>query len=430
MKKFYFSNLFSYYLGLFLLPILLVFIFIFFSRQIITHSYLTPLSVNDFISKAQSLNLNIQYLDNNKQIKAENSELKIKIIQYENSQMAESDFESRYNQDKKSVETINKNAVKNSYDGKNYNTRYVYHLGNFAYIRVDNTYIEISSKNSETFENALNTFGYKNLMPKSTYILFETLIYGIIYIIFAYLAIPYAYIFKKANINPVIAYVPILYKYFLCKLADEKGWKMIFLYIPVVSIIYRLILSLKLSKVFNKSELFGIGVFFLPIFVNPVLAFDNSEYYLNDNSTNSQNKTIKVVPVIIFLICALALGVFITGKTKQQINKINQKINIMEKEGANFAAYMQDVEKKIKQNWNPPKENSSKYVTVKFIIGKNGELIDVTITKSSDVKSVDEAALEAVRASAPFKSLPKNYKGESIPIEFTFDYNVIKVVKK
>jgi len=394
------------------------------------NSYYIPLNINDFASKAQSLNLNVEYANSNEQsktIKAENKYLRLMYIQYENSKIAESDFENEFNKDKEKAELINKDAVQRSFDGKNYNTRLVNFLDSYyAYIRIDNTYLKIVSRNPDLFINALNTLGYKeDLIPESTNTLLVTLICIIVYTAFIYLAIPYAYIFKKANINPAIAYVPIFYKYFLCKLADKKGWKMLFLYIPIVSIVYRLILSLKLAKVFNKSELFGIGVFLLPIFINPILAFDNSEYYLNDNSTDSPNKTIKTVPIIIFLICALVLGVFIINKTTQQINKTNQKIKILEKESTNIASYMQDVGKKIKQNWNPPKENSSKHVTVKFTVGKNGELKSLTITKSSGVKSVDEAALEAVKASTPFEPLPKNYKGESISTDFTFDYNVL-----
>ena len=101
----------------------------------------------------------------------------------------------------------------------------------------------------------------------------------------------YAYIFKKANINSAVAYIPVFYKYFLCKLADEKGWKMIFLYIPIVSIVYRLILSLKLAKVFNKSESFSIGIFLLPVLVNPIPAFNNSEYSFNNKSSSNNQKS-------------------------------------------------------------------------------------------------------------------------------------------
>ena len=170
-----------------------------------------------------------------------------------------------------------------------------------------------------------------------------------------------------------------------------------------------------------------VGEFYLFFLIglNPILAFDDSKYNFNDNLADNQNKTTKILPIVIFLICVLALGIFITNKIRLQINKINREMSILEKDGRNLAAYIKDIQNKIKKNWNPPKEAASKYVTTKFIIGKNGELIDVTITESSNVKSVDDSALKAVRDSAPFEPLPKSYKAESIPIEFTFDYNII-----
>ena len=41
------------------------------------------------------------------------------------------------------------------------------------------------------------------------------------------------------------------------------------------------------------------------------------------------------------------------------------------------------------------------------------------------MKKVDDAALKAVEAAAPFKSLPEGFKGKSIDVEFTFDYKVL-----
>jgi outer membrane biosynthesis protein TonB len=37
---------------------------------------------------------------------------------------------------------------------------------------------------------------------------------------------------------------------------------------------------------------------------------------------------------------------------------------------------------------------------------------------------VDQAALNAVKATAPFRPLPSEFTGSSIDIQFTFDYNV------
>ena len=90
----------------------------------------------------------------------------------------------------------------------------------------------------------------------------------------------------------------------------------------------------------------------------------------------------------------------------------------------NWGPYMQYVEHKIKSNWSSPTEKVSKQIVTKITIAKNGELLDAIIIKSSDNKSVDDSAINAIKKSAPFKPLPKKYKGDSVPIEFTFDYNV------
>ena len=44
---------------------------------------------------------------------------------------------------------------------------------------------------------------------------------------------------------------------------------------------------------------------------------------------------------------------------------------------------------------------------------------------------MDEAALKALELTAPFEPLPKEFKGKSVDIQFTFDYNVLdKKLKK
>ncbi len=39
---------------------------------------------------------------------------------------------------------------------------------------------------------------------------------------------------------------------------------------------------------------------------------------------------------------------------------------------------------------------------------------------------MDASVLEALNKSAPFSPLPKKYKGNSVDVQFTFDYNVHK----
>lgn len=89
-----------------------------------------------------------------------------------------------------------------------------------------------------------------------------------------------------------------------------------------------------------------------------------------------------------------------------------------------FGPYMRELQKSIKSNWNPPKGNESKRVVLLFKVAKDGKLLALKIFKSSGVFAADEAAMKAVNATAPFKPLPKAFKGKSVDIQFTFDYNV------
>ena len=75
---------------------------------------------------------------------------------------------------------------------------------------------------------------------------------------------------------------------------------------------------------------------------------------------------------------------------------------------------MKNLEKTIKENWNPPKLKTSKRVVVIFKINKQGELLMLKIKQSSNDKETDEAALKAVRAALPFKALPEQFKGQNI----------------
>lgn len=91
----------------------------------------------------------------------------------------------------------------------------------------------------------------------------------------------------------------------------------------------------------------------------------------------------------------------------------------------NWGPYMRDLEARIKRNWNPPKGDQSKRVVLLFKIGRDGRLLSIQTVRSSGQPLSDAAAKAAVELTAPFKPLPPEFKGSSIDIEFTFDYNVL-----
>jgi len=85
-----------------------------------------------------------------------------------------------------------------------------------------------------------------------------------------------------------------------------------------------------------------------------------------------------------------------------------------------------EVVEKIQKNWTVPESqdlgaNSAVEITVS--VAKNGELLNVAIRNSSAFPSFDQAALYAVRMSAPFPGLPGNFPNDTLETHFLFQSN-------
>ena len=139
---------------------------------------------------------------------------------------------------------------------------------------------------------------------------------------------------------------------------------------------------------------------------------------------------LRLLLVGLFLSCAIsyAQGYYLPKYepiTKNELN-MGQNVSVPQyKNDVDFTQYMKNLQRKIKLNWNPPKNKERLRVSVFFTISKNGELSNLKIYKSSRDYRADQAALNAIKASFPYESLPKEFKGQSIDIQFTFDYKTL-----
>lgn len=98
--------------------------------------------------------------------------------------------------------------------------------------------------------------------------------------------------------------------------------------------------------------------------------------------------------------------------------------NILQKqESVNFKPYMAGVQKAIRQNWNPPKTETSNRVKLRFKVLSNGSVNHLRVIESAGESQCDSAALAAVEKTKPFPPLPK-YAPHEVDIEFSLDYNV------
>lgn len=158
------------------------------------------------------------------------------------------------------------------------------------------------------------------------------------------------------------------------------------------------------------------------------------------NAVNYYNKALAENPHYTYLYNARANAKFLSGDSQgasedylkffKETNKAkNIIVNYDTKNDIDFNPYMKNLQKKIKQNWNPPKANRSKRVVVLFKLDKSGNLKKLKIFKTSGVKSADDAAIAAISRSIPFEPLPSRYHGKTVDIQFTFDYNVLNKIK-
>ena len=93
------------------------------------------------------------------------------------------------------------------------------------------------------------------------------------------------------------------------------------------------------------------------------------------------------------------------------------------------ANYLEMVRLKIERHKKYPETAKARqiegFVSVRFVITPQGEVLNIEIIKSSRQKSLDKAALKAIHAAAPFPVPPRNlFKGE-IPLELTIAFKLM-----
>lgn len=91
-----------------------------------------------------------------------------------------------------------------------------------------------------------------------------------------------------------------------------------------------------------------------------------------------------------------------------------------------FGAYMSELQRRIRRNWTPPEAQEDKRIVMMFSIARDGRLLNIRMARGSGSAAADSAARSAIERSAPFRPLPPEFRGNSINIEFTFDYNVFR----
>ena len=64
----------------------------------------------------------------------------------------------------------------------------------------------------------------------------------------------------------------------LLQIAKRPLWWVLLLFIPVVSFVIAIVIYMDLADRFGKTQVFGIGLAFLPFIFIPILGFGNAKY--------------------------------------------------------------------------------------------------------------------------------------------------------
>jgi TonB family protein len=100
-------------------------------------------------------------------------------------------------------------------------------------------------------------------------------------------------------------------------------------------------------------------------------------------------------------------------------------------DGIDFSAYTGHLLQAVKRNWyaqipQDAQREKKGIAVIRFKILKNGALDHTpTVEVSSGHNALDNAAIAAIRASAPFDHLPESFKGPDIELRMHFYYNTV-----
>ena len=84
--------------------------------------------------------------------------------------------------------------------------------------------------------------------------------------------------FSKAGQPGWAAIIPIYNVIVWLQICGRPVWWIILLFIPIVSLVIFIIMSIDLAKSFGKGAGFGIGIFLLGFIFIPILGFGSASY--------------------------------------------------------------------------------------------------------------------------------------------------------
>ena len=89
-----------------------------------------------------------------------------------------------------------------------------------------------------------------------------------------------------------------------------------------------------------------------------------------------------------------------------------------------FTYYLRQLQSKISQSWAPPRAATAggERAIVVFEIGRDGQIKEPAVERSSGNAIYDQSALRAVMEASPFPPLPPEFRAPSLRVHFGFEF--------
>jgi len=148
----------------------------------------------------------------------------------------------------------------------------------------------------------------------------------------------------------------------------------------------------------------------------------------------ASNSAWAILPILVaFAVCAMPLtNLQGRGKEHAPPAACTLRVEFLTPTGeADFSPFITHLHESLKENWmatlpGSVQKGEQGLVVLRFTIQRDGTLLDSSpkIISSSQKKSLDRHALEALRKSAPFDPLPQSFPAPQIEVRASFYYNL------
>jgi periplasmic protein TonB len=92
-----------------------------------------------------------------------------------------------------------------------------------------------------------------------------------------------------------------------------------------------------------------------------------------------------------------------------------------EQQNIDMRKYFSEIQRRVRENWNPQFAMEEYTTVLNFTIEKNGQITGLEVFQTSGNPDVDREALEAIQNSGPFAPLPASFPLNNVNIGFNFN---------